>query len=231
MQITIQGHNLDLTQALKNYAAKKFDKIHEFFKNIQKIEVILDYRTNDDLKRSHVAEASIWLAGKKVIRASEAGENMYAAIDLVVDELKRQVIKHKEKHNKENRRKAEKLKEISRNAQPVEFTLDVKKNSNLVKLKRFDIKTMTKKEAQAEQKVLGQNFFIFLDADTSELNILDKSKPIAKSKIKTYSEDQAYLEITKKGIDFLPYINPETDELNVIYKRKSGNFGLIEPIL
>lgn len=118
MQITIQGHKVGLTEPLKEYAIKKLSKLQEFYQNIQKLEIILDVRDISDIKRSQVAEVSVWLAGKKVVRATEAGENMYAAIDLVLEELKRQVIRHKEKHTKEARRAAEKAKELSRRIQP-----------------------------------------------------------------------------------------------------------------
>lgn len=114
MQITIQGHKVELTEPLKEYAIKKLSKLQEFYQNIQKIEIILDVRDLSDPKRSQVAEVSVWLAGKKVVRATEAGENMYAAIDLVLEELKIQVIRHKEKHTHEARRAAEKAKELSR---------------------------------------------------------------------------------------------------------------------
>ena len=76
--------------------------------------IVLDVRKINDLKRSQVAEVSMWVSGKKVIRATEAGEDMYAAIDLVYEELKRQLVKHKDKHVKENRRVAEKFKENQR---------------------------------------------------------------------------------------------------------------------
>lgn len=116
MQINIQGHNVELSAPLKEYAIKKMGKLEEYYFNIQKLTIVLDVRNNDDLKRTNVAEVSIWASGKKLIHASEAGENMYAAIDLVYDELKVQLKKHKDKHVKEARRSAEKLKEISRQA-------------------------------------------------------------------------------------------------------------------
>lgn len=114
MQINIQGHHTVLTGPLREYAEKKITKLQEFFSNIQKITVMLDARQNLDTKRSQVAEVSIWAAGKKLIRATEAGQDMYAAIDLVFEELKKQLVRHKEKHVKEVRRAAEKLKEIAR---------------------------------------------------------------------------------------------------------------------
>ncbi|MFA4967614.1 MAG: ribosome-associated translation inhibitor RaiA [Candidatus Margulisiibacteriota bacterium] len=113
MQINIQGHGIELTNPLRDYAIKKISKLEEFSKNIQKAQVVLDARCDDDSKRSQVAEVTVWLDGKKVIHASEAGQDMYAAIDLVLAELEQQVKKYKEKYIKNNRHEAERLKQIN----------------------------------------------------------------------------------------------------------------------
>lgn len=114
MQINIKAHGTQLTDSLREYANKKLNKLEEYYKNIIKTDVVLDVRSIDDIKKSHVVEVSIWVPGKKVLHASDAAENMYAAIDLVFEELKRQIIRHKEKHIDEKRREAEKAKEIQR---------------------------------------------------------------------------------------------------------------------
>jgi len=114
MEITVQGHGLELTDPLREYAIKKIGKVKEFFNDIIKVQVVLDLRDHSDINRSHVAEVTLWAAGKKVIHASEAGKDMYAAIDLVSQEIDRQVKKHKEKHTDEIRRSGEKIKQAMR---------------------------------------------------------------------------------------------------------------------
>lgn len=229
MQINIQGHNVELTQPLKEYAIKKIGKLQDYYNNIQKIEIILDVRPIDDFKRSQVAEVSAWLAGKKVIRATEAGENMYAAIDLVYDELKRQVIKHKDRHIKEKRRLSEKIKEISRKA--INFIIPRPNQETIARRKMFDIKNMTSEEALNEKNSLGHEFFVFRNAETGELNVLHKEKTINPDEVQSLSEVEAVSELKKKNMNFLPFINPDTNEINVLYKKKSGNLGLIEPAI
>lgn len=114
MPITVTGHKVELTPALREYAEKKAAKLREFFKNIQKVEVVLDVRPNYDVDKRQVAELRVWLSGMKMIQAQEAGRDMYAAIDLAIDEAKRQVEKHKEKLGHERVRKAKKFKALSR---------------------------------------------------------------------------------------------------------------------
>ncbi|HTY12751.1 MAG TPA: ribosome-associated translation inhibitor RaiA [Candidatus Omnitrophota bacterium] len=228
MQFTIQGHGTELSKPLREYAAKKLQKLEGFYDGIVKAQVVLDDRCHSDSKRSQVAEVSLWLSGKKVIRASEAGEDMYAAIDLVTEELGRQVKKHKEKHVKEKRREGEKIKHLTHHRLAAGMITETGE-PKLAKLKRFDIKAMTKEEAMNEIEKLGHEFFMFRNAETEEINVLHKNKLIEPSKMETCSEEEAAKHLASKGSDFLSFINSRTNEINVIYKRRSGNLGLIEP--
>jgi ribosomal subunit interface protein len=116
MQIKVSGKGMKVTSALRDYVFAKTEKFEEFFKNIQKVEVLLEARDIDDTKRSQVAEVRIWLGGLKEIQAIEGGSDMYEAIDLVMAEATSQIKKHKQMHTDEQRRKGEKLKEIQRQA-------------------------------------------------------------------------------------------------------------------
>ena len=94
MQINITGHHVELTPALRDYVNNKMQKIQRHFANITNIHVTLSV----DKKFQQKAEAKINLAKAEIIAESES-ENMYAAIDLLIDKLDRQVVKHKEKMN------------------------------------------------------------------------------------------------------------------------------------
>lgn len=94
MQINITGHHVEVTPALKAYVQDKLKKIEKRFSNITNVHVTLTVET----KTLQKAEASIHLAKAEIHAASEH-ENMYAAIDTLVDKLSRQVTKHKEKMN------------------------------------------------------------------------------------------------------------------------------------
>ena len=228
MEVNIQGHGVELSQPLRDYAFNKITRLREFFKNIQRIQITLDARDIDEFKRGQVAEVSMWMAGKRVIRASESGQDMYAAIDLVFEELERQIIKHKEKHVKEVRREAEKFKHATRTFTPQN---PVTGEPVLAKLKRFNIVNMTQDEARAEQEKLGHDFFLFRNAETGEINVLHQQQISAPPSLKSLDEQEAVRQLKSLGADFLAFINSGTSELNIIYKRKSGNLGLIEPSL
>ena len=91
MQITISGHHVEVTPAIKNYVNTKLDRLMRHSDKITSTNVILSV---DKLVQK--AEASVHVTGKEFFADSES-ENLYAAIDVLTDKLDRQLIKHKEK--------------------------------------------------------------------------------------------------------------------------------------
>ncbi len=91
MQINLTGHHVDITAALRNYVNEKFERLERHFTHVIDAHVILTVE-----KLRHKAEASMLVSGNKLF-ADAVEENMYAAIDGLVDKLDRQVVKHKEK--------------------------------------------------------------------------------------------------------------------------------------
>lgn len=91
MQINITGHRMDVTPALKAFTEEKFERLEHHFDQIQTINVVFDIE-----KLRQIAEATITVKKGEVHASSEA-ENLYAAIDVLVDKLNRQLTKHKEK--------------------------------------------------------------------------------------------------------------------------------------
>jgi putative sigma-54 modulation protein len=91
MQITVSGHHVDVTPALRDYVTTKLSKLQRHFDNITNSAVTLTVE-----KLVHKAEATVHVAGADLFALSES-EDMYAAIDSLTDKLDRQLIKHKEK--------------------------------------------------------------------------------------------------------------------------------------
>lgn len=97
MQANITGHHIEITDALRDYVQEKIKKLERRFANITNIHVVLTFESQAQQK----AEAHVDLA-KGDIHAHAHADDMYAAIDLMIDKLDRQVIKHKEKLNHHN---------------------------------------------------------------------------------------------------------------------------------
>ena len=91
MNLHITGHHLEITPAIREYATGKFDKIKRHFDNVIDVNIILSVE-----KLKQKAEATVHISGHDVFVECE-DDNLYAAIDALVDKLDRQVLKHKEK--------------------------------------------------------------------------------------------------------------------------------------
>jgi len=91
MQLTISGHQLDLTDSMKDYIGEKMQRVERHFDHLNSIDVVLNVE-----KIQHKAEATINAKGV-TIHAHAESENMYSSIDELTDKLDAQVRKHKEK--------------------------------------------------------------------------------------------------------------------------------------
>ena len=91
MQLNISGHHLEVTDPLKNYVINKLDRLQRHSDRITSTNVILSVD-----KLTQKAEATVHVSGGEFFADSQH-EDLYAAIDMLVDKLDRQLIKHKEK--------------------------------------------------------------------------------------------------------------------------------------
>lgn len=91
MQLSISGHHVEVSEALRNYVGEKMARLDRHSDRVMEVHVILTVE-----KLSHKAEATVHVNGANIY-AEDIQEDMYAAIDGLIDKLDRQVLKHKEK--------------------------------------------------------------------------------------------------------------------------------------
>ena len=100
MQINLSGHHVDLTDALRNYVNDKMSRLERHFDHVTQVHVILEV---DKLR--HIAEATMHVPkSNSNVHANSVQDDMYAAIDTLVDKLDRQILKHKEKMTDHHRK-------------------------------------------------------------------------------------------------------------------------------
>jgi len=92
MQVSITGHHVDVTDSLKTHVEEKISILERHFDHVVDVHVILTVE-----KLQHKAEATVQISGAKLF-AEDVQEDMYAAIDNMVDKLDRQIVKFKEKN-------------------------------------------------------------------------------------------------------------------------------------
>jgi len=96
MRITLNGRNIELTKAIRDYVEEKIGRIVKHNNQIMNIKVTLSITKNPSVKKSHTAEVTCFLNGS-IIKIKEDAESMYASIDLLADRLDRKVKENKEK--------------------------------------------------------------------------------------------------------------------------------------
>lgn len=92
MQLSISGHHVDVTDALKTYVEDKLQKLERHYDHITNAHVILSVE-----KLQQKAEATLHISGAELFADADC-DDMYAAIDKLTDKLDRQILKHKEKN-------------------------------------------------------------------------------------------------------------------------------------
>lgn len=96
MNLTISGHHLEVTPALRSYVTTKLDRITRHFDQVVDVKVLLSVENQKEKDRRQRAECNIRVKGNDLF-AECANEDLYAAVDELVDKLDRQVVRHKDK--------------------------------------------------------------------------------------------------------------------------------------
>lgn len=172
MRFNIRGENVEVTSSLKDYIIKKVEKLEKYFEEAILTEV--QVKLNVYEKGSKV-EMTIPVKGL-LLRAEEQHLDMYAAIDLIVDKLERQVRKYKTKVNRKPRQLVR--KELSNVVviDPIAQMLEKDEELQVVRNKRFYLKPMHTEEAILQMHLLGHQFFVYTDAETELTNIVYQRK-------------------------------------------------------
>jgi len=178
--MTVTGRHVDITPAIREYAAKKLDHIEIDFPRILNAHYILEVD-----KFRHIAELVLQCGNHITIEAREVSEDLYASIDRVADKVARQMRKYKTKIQRHRPRKA------------VSFDVDE------------HVVTHDLHEDEGTTRVVHTEKFA----------------------IKPMFVDEAVLQLELSESQFLVFLNADTEKVNVIYRRKKGDFGLIEPAL
>ncbi len=179
MNVVVTGRNIDLTPALKDYLLDKLQRSQKHFDHTLHITALLSVAKNPSVADSQTAEVTIKVNGS-VIRGEESTENMYASIDLVADKIERQLRKYKTRYyHKGNKvrelRDSDALvddgPEIDTDLQEVSKVITLEEvRPKIVRSKRFPLKPMLPEEACKHMDLLGHDFFMFINSESSHVN-------------------------------------------------------------
>ena len=172
LRYQVRGENLEITQAIREYVESKVSKLEKYFADSLEANVYANAKVYKNNKKK--IEITVPLKGV-TLRAEETNEDLYAAVDLVVDKLERQMRKHKTKINRKGREKGfveENLltSELEETEETEETALD------FGKVKQLKVEPMTREEAVFQMELLGHDFFAFLDSSTNEISVVYKRR-------------------------------------------------------
>ena len=166
MKLNIRGDKLEVTDAIRDYVEDKLGRLDKYFKDSDiNANVLLKVKGNRQIIEVTVP------TDKYILRSEEEHNDLYAAIDLVVDKLEGQIRKNKTKLKKQNI--DNKYKDFNFD---YELDEDEENNDVIVKHKEIEMKPMDSEEAILEMELLGHSFFVYKDVDTGNVNVLYKRK-------------------------------------------------------
>ncbi len=185
--VKVTGRHLQITEAINDYVTKKIENLHLDYPKIIEAHAILEV-----VKHRHLAEVILVCSNHITIEATEETDDMYAAIDAVVDKVARQMRKYKTRLMKKHRPRTDIVQHLEEHvleSEPVEPENEEEESGThhpVVRSERYPVKPMFVDEAVLQ-----------LEMSTSR--------------------------------QFIVFLNARSSRMNVLYRRKSGEFGLIEP--
>ncbi len=166
MIINIRGDKVSITKAMKDQIENKFMRLEKYFDEPSAITAHVNIKITNQTQTIEVTIPT----SKFTVRAEESHEDLYTAIDLIIDKIERQIRKNKTK-----------LQKKYKNVEPIDFNLDwedneVEEESKIVKRKSLEMKPMDEEEALIQAELLGHDFFIFKNVDAECISVIYKRK-------------------------------------------------------
>lgn len=172
MDVQIYTRNLELTDRLREYVEQKVEKFERYLPSIEGIRVDLSASNARDASRRMVAQITIYVP-RAILRAEERSGDIFAAVDAVIDKMYRRIKRYK------GRRLDRKTEGALLEALPDEVAIaesepEVEEPYNIVRVKQFEVSSITPVEAVEQMELLGHFFFVFLDATDGRLSVVYK---------------------------------------------------------
>ena len=171
MKYNIRGDKVTVTQSMKSYITEKLSKMDKYFENPEEITANVLVKIKG---LEQIIEVTA-LTKRFTLRAEESHEDFYAAVDLVINKLERQIRKNKDRLNKKYK-----------NVESLDFNLDYQDNeaeeevneSKIVKRKNISMKPMDEEEAILQIELLNHDFFVFKNIDEECVSVFYKRKDV-----------------------------------------------------
>ncbi len=163
MQVIVKGKNIQVTDALREYATAKASKIQKLGVEIRGIVVTLLVEKNPSIRQNQIADIDLYCNGV-AFRAVGRDRDMYVAVDQAVSRAQRQIAR---RHGKKVNRA-----QVQPGAQDVQMNDREDMTPSIVKVKAISHKPMTSEEAVLQMETVGHDFFVFTDSESENTNVV-----------------------------------------------------------
>ena len=166
MKFIISGKNIDVTAGLKAAVEDKIGKLEKYFTPETEVHATLSVE-----KERQKIEVTIPIKGN-IIRSEQVSNDMYVSIDLVEEIIERQIRRYRKKLID----KKQAALSFSQNFIEEEEEVPYDDEIQIVKTKKFAVKPVNPEEACLQMEMLGHNFYVFLNSETDQVNVVYKRK-------------------------------------------------------
>jgi putative sigma-54 modulation protein len=167
MEIQINSRNLNVNKRLQDYVEKKLNRLDRYLPHISEVRLDLaneHYRKGGD--RS-IAQLTVRNSRGTILRAEDKSQNdIFAAVDMVVDKMYRQISRYKDRFE------AAEPELAAAEALPIEDTGETEEPVEIVRRKQIAMIPMNEEEAVDQMELLGHDFFVFYNANSGAINVL-----------------------------------------------------------
>ncbi|MCS6960666.1 MAG: ribosome-associated translation inhibitor RaiA [Pseudanabaenaceae cyanobacterium SKYGB_i_bin29] len=172
MKLVIQGKNIDITDAIRDYVRQKIDRAVSHYQALtHEVDVNLSVARNPRISASQAAEVTVYANGT-VIRAEEKSDNLYASIDLVADKIARKLRKFKEKKSSKTPEKTSIAVEHLQLPAPTTNGKGPVLPPPVIRNKFFAMPPMSVEEALEQLELVDHDFYVFRNKATGEINVI-----------------------------------------------------------
>jgi putative sigma-54 modulation protein len=180
MRLNITFRNLEATDALKQYASEKIERVHKYLDRAGEAHVVLS------LER-HLQHADISIhAGTFLLRGREKSEDMYASIDLAMDKIERQLRRYKEKlkhhhgrervHHRQEMLNHRRVRYDVLEAPAPEEQMSATSQPRVIRTNEIVIKPMTLDEAVMQLDLMNSDILVFTNSASHQMNVVYRRK-------------------------------------------------------
>lgn len=173
MKTIVHGRNVEVTDWIREYVEKKVGKLERYLPEAKEARAELTHANTRSSQDRYTAQLTIW-ANRQILRAEESTGDIFASVDATVDKMYRQIERYKGRKYHEKRRQSA---AAAASAEALAAVIDEPEEEEalggeIVRVKEFAVQPMTEREAVEQMELLGHDFFLFFNVDTSSINVV-----------------------------------------------------------